>query len=121
VAQRTPTITFEDIPLEQARKMTRGPRMDPELYHVLREKIQSLHNTATRLTLLDGTSPTTMKNQITRVAADLDIPITIRRVSGGLLFWRSTREDLKQAKDVSPRVHTARQRRTTRPGRRQRA
>jgi hypothetical protein len=38
VAQRNPTITFENIPLEQARRMTRGPRIGPELSHALSEK-----------------------------------------------------------------------------------
>lgn len=54
MAQRKLTITFEDIPLDQARQMSRGPRMDPDLYHGLREKIQSLGNTATRFTLPEG-------------------------------------------------------------------
>jgi hypothetical protein len=92
VAQRNPRIEFEDIPLAEARGMTRGLRMNPELYHTLREKITSLRATAARMTLPDGTNPTTMKNQITRVGADVGIPVTIRRVSGGLLFWRSTQE-----------------------------
>jgi hypothetical protein len=46
MAQRAPTIEFEDVPLDEARRMSRGPRMDPELYHVLTPKIQSLDNTA---------------------------------------------------------------------------
>ena len=52
---------------------------------------------AVRLTLPAGTSASTMKNRIQRVATELGIPVTIRRVSGGLLFWRSTDEDLQQA------------------------
>jgi hypothetical protein len=51
-------------------------------------KLQSLGHTATRMTIPDGTRPTTMKNRILRVAAALGIPVTIRRVPGGLLFWR---------------------------------
>ena len=31
--------------------MGRAPRMDPELYQALKEKIQTLDNTATRVTL----------------------------------------------------------------------
>jgi hypothetical protein len=87
--------------------MGRGPRMEPELYRPLKQKIQSLDNTATRMPLSDGTSPSTMKNRILRVAAELGIPVTIRRVPGGLIFWRSTDEDLRQATDVSQayRVH----------------
>ena len=50
--------------------------------------------------LPDGISPTTMKNRILRVAAELGIPVTIRRVPGGLIFWRSTDEDLQQAQEI---------------------
>jgi hypothetical protein len=116
VAQRTPTITFEDIPLDQVRRMTRGPRIAPELSHALRENIQSLRHTATRIMLPDGTSPTTIENQITRVTADLGIPSTIRRVPGGLLIRRSTREDLKPAKGASQRFRTTRHKSRSRPG-----
>jgi len=62
-----------------------------------------------------------MKNRILRVAAELKIPVTIRRVAGGLLFWRSTNEDLKQAKEVAMRLQAARHRGRARPGRRRRA
>jgi precorrin-4 methylase len=98
--------------------MGRGPRMDPELYHAFKEKIQSLDNTAARLTLPEGTSPTTIKNRILRVAAELRIPLTIRKVPGGLLFWRSTAEDLAQAKEVVQRLQPAQRKGRARPGQR---
>jgi hypothetical protein len=109
MAQRSPTIEFEDVTLDEARRMTRGPRMDPELDHTLKEKIQALNTTATRMTLPEGTSPSTMKNRILRVAAELGIPIGIRRVPGGLIFWRSTDEDLQQAQEIAARLQSARQ------------
>ena len=109
MAERNPSIEFEDIPLEQARTMGRGPRMDPALYHALKAKIQSLDKTATRFTLPEGTNPTTMKNRILRVAAEIKIPVTVRKVSGGLLFWRSTNEDITQANEVAQRLQSARQ------------
>jgi hypothetical protein len=121
MAEPSPTIHFEDIPLEQARTMGRGPRMDPNLYHAFKEKIQSLDNTATRITIPEGTSPTTMKNRILSIAAELKIPVTVRRVPGGLLFWRSTDEDVQQAKEVADRLQSAQRRRQTRQGRRRRA
>jgi hypothetical protein len=121
MAQPRPAITFEDIPLAEARTMGRGSRMDPELYQAFKEKIQSLDNTATRVTLPEGTSPTTMKNRILRVAAELNTPVTVRRVPGGLLFWRSTDEDLQQAKEVAGRLRTARSKGQTRGRRRRRA
>src|SRR5258707_144195 len=109
MADPSSPIEFEDIPLDEARKMSRGPRMDPELYHALKEKIRSLDTTATRMSLPDGTSPTTMKNRILRVAAELGVPVTIRRVPGGLIFWRSTDEDLQQAREIAARLQSARQ------------
>jgi hypothetical protein len=39
MAQEPSSFQFEDIPLDQARQMGRGPRMDPVLYQTLREKI----------------------------------------------------------------------------------
>jgi hypothetical protein len=109
MAQRPPTIEFEDVPLDEARRMSRGPRMDAELSHALKEKIQALNTTAARMSLSEGTSPTTMKNRILRVAVELKIPVTIRKVPGGLIFWRSTDEDLQQAKQIATRLHPARQ------------
>jgi hypothetical protein len=104
MAQQLPPIHFEDIPLDEARRMGRGPRMNPELYYAFKEKIESLRNSATRITIPEGTRPTTMKNRILRISAELRIPLTIRKVPGGLLFWRSTAEDLEQAQAVSQRL-----------------
>jgi hypothetical protein len=101
--------------------MSRGPRMDPQLYQELRMRIQSLADQAVRITVPEGTSQATTKNRILRVAAELNIPVTIRRVPGGLLFWRSSAEDLQQAKEVGARLQTAQRRPQTRPrGRRPR-
>lgn len=121
MAERSPIIECEDVPLDEALRMSPGPRMDLELYHALKEKIESLNNAATRLTIPGGTSTTTRKNRILRVAAELGIPVTIRRVSGGLLFWRSSDEDLQQAQETASRLQTARRRPQARPtGRRPR-
>jgi hypothetical protein len=100
--------------------MGRGPRMDPELYQAFKDKMHSLDNTATRLTLPEGTRTTTMKNRLLRVAAELGIALTIRKVPGGLVFWRSTAEDLAQAKDVAQRLQPVQRKDRTRPGQRRR-
>ncbi|MGH8056264.1 MAG: hypothetical protein ACREOH_03360, partial [Candidatus Entotheonellia bacterium] len=110
--ERKVAIEFEDIPLEEARKMGRGPRMDPILYNALKGKISSLANNAARMHLPAGVSAVTMKNRILRVAGESRVPVTVRRVPGGLLFWRSTDEDIKQAKEVAARLQAAQQRRT---------
>lgn len=118
MAQRNPLITFENVPLEEARRMGQGSRIDPDLYHALKANIQSLGNTATRITFPEGTRPTTMNKRLLRVAAELNIPLTIRKGPGGFLFWRSTNEDLTQAKEVSQRIHTAQRKSQARPSRR---
>jgi len=120
MAKEHPTITFEDIPLDEARRLGRGPRMDPELYRVLQEKLQSLGNSATRMTIEDGTNPTTLKNRILRVAAELGVSVTVRKVPGGLLFWRSTAEDRQQATEISQRLQGARSKEQTKTSRRRR-
>jgi hypothetical protein len=96
--------------------------MDPALYRELRTRMQSMSDTAVRLTIPDGMSLTTMKYRIRSVAAELGIPVTIRRVPGGLLFWRSTDEDIQVAREVGARLQTAQRRPQARPrGRRRRA
>jgi hypothetical protein len=59
MAEQSPPIEFEDVPLDEARRMGRGPRMEPMLYDTLRKKIQSLSTDATRLTIPEDTHPTT--------------------------------------------------------------
>ena len=113
-------IQFEDVPLEEARRMGRGPRMDPQHYQELRARMQALSEQAVRLTIPDGISQATMKRRIQSVAAELGIPVTIRRVSGGLLFWRSTDEDIQLAQEVGARLQIAQRGRQARPGRRRR-
>ena len=118
--QQPPPITFEDIPLDQARRMGRGPRIYPQLYQALKDKIQSLGTAAARMTLRPGENQNTMKNRILRVAAELNIPVTVRKVPGGLLFWRSTDEDLQQAREIAERLQGARRGRRARRGGRRR-
>jgi hypothetical protein len=94
--------------------------MDPQLYAELRKRIPALSSQAVHMTIPADTSTTTMKNHILRVAAELQVPVTIRKVAGGLLFWRSTEEDVQQAKDVAQRMQSAQRGRRGRPGRRRR-
>jgi hypothetical protein len=120
MADHSPPIQFEDIPLDQARRMGRGPRMDPQLYQELKTRLPALSSYAVQMTIPEGTSPNSMKNRIARIAIELGIPVTIRKIPGGLLFWRSTDEDIQQAKEVAQRLQTAQRRRGARPGRRRR-
>ena len=121
MAEQPPNFQFEDVPLDEARRMGRGPRMEPMLYDTLRQKIQSLSTEATRIRLGPEITPQRMKNYILRMAHDLDVPVTVRRVPGGVIFWRSSEEDLQQAQETASRLQTAQRRPQTRPtGRRPR-
>jgi hypothetical protein len=77
MAQRSPTIEFEDVPLDEARRMGRGPRMEPMLYDTLRQKIRSLSSEAVRIHPGSEVTPNRMKNYILRIARDLNVPVTV--------------------------------------------
>ena len=121
MAEPLPPIQFEDITLEEARRMGRGPRMEPMLYETLRQKIQSLSDEAVRIHLGPEITPTRMKSYLLRMARALAVPVTVRRMPGGLIFWRSTVEDIELAQEVAERLQTAQRRPQARPrGRRPR-
>jgi hypothetical protein len=67
------------------------------LYETLRNKIQSLSTEATRIHLSPEIRPEWMKHDLLRIARELNIPVTVRRVPGGVIFWRSSDEDIQQA------------------------
>ena len=83
--------------------------MEPMLYDTLRQKIQSLSSEAVRIHLGPEIRPERMKNYLLRIARELNIPITVRRVPGGVIFWRSSEEDLQQAQEIAVRLQSARQ------------
>jgi hypothetical protein len=121
MAEQPSPLQFEDVPLEEARRMGRGPRMEPLLYDTLRQKIQALSEAAVRVRLGPEVTPQRMRNYILHLARELGIPVTVRRVPGGVLFWRSTDEDIQQAREVGARLqHTQRGQQTRPRGRRPR-
>jgi hypothetical protein len=101
------------VPLDEARRMGRGPRMEPMLYDTLRQKIESLSIAAVRIHLGPEITQQRMRNYILRIARELNVPVTVRRVPGGVLFWRSSVEDIQQATEVGARLQTRRQTGTT--------
>jgi len=108
MASEESPIQFEDVPLEEARRMGRGPRMDPHVYQALKTKIQTLDEAAARLTLPEGVSAAMIKNRPLRVATNAGVPLTVRRVPDGLLFWRSTPGDVAQTNELSGRLQAGR-------------
>jgi hypothetical protein len=75
MADRSYSIHFDDIPLEQARRMDRSPDVDSAHYNALKENVQLLGHTAALLTIPAGTSPITMKNRIICVVAEIGMPV----------------------------------------------
>ena len=73
MAQPGSPIAFVDIPIAEARMMTRGPRMDPLLHQTLQEKSLSLGDHATCMELAPEINRTTMKNRIVSVAREANI------------------------------------------------
>jgi hypothetical protein len=112
--EQPPSFQFEDVPLDEARRMSRAPRMEPMLYDTLRQKIQSLSSEAVRIHLGPDIPPQRMKKYLLRIAAELGIPVTVRRIPGGVIFWRSSEENLQQAQETASRLRGRRQQQTTR-------
>jgi hypothetical protein len=121
MAEQPPSFQFEDVHLDEARRMGRGPRMEPMLYETLRQKIQSLSTDATRIHLGPEITPQRMKNSLQAIARDLNVPVTVRRVPGGVIVWRSSEEDLQQAQETASRLQTTQQRPQARPRGRRRS
>jgi hypothetical protein len=120
MADQPSSFQFEDVPLEDARRMGRGPRMEPMLYDMLRQKIQALSSEATRIRLGPEITPQRMKHYLLRIARELNVPVTVRRVPGGVIFWRSSNEDLQQAQETASRLQTAQRQGRAHRGRRKR-
>jgi hypothetical protein len=107
MAEQPPNFQFDDVPLDEARRMGRGPRMEPMLYDTLRHKIQALSSEAVRIHLGPEIRPERMKNYLLRIARELNVPITVRRVPGGVIFWRSSELDARVGR-IEADVHTLR-------------
>jgi hypothetical protein len=118
--QHVPHQKASDPMAQEPASMGRGLHMEPMLYETLRKKIQALSTEAIRIHLGPEITPQRMTRYLQVIARDLQVPVTIRRVSGGLILWRSTEEDRQQATDISQRLQTARSKGQSRPSRRQR-
>jgi hypothetical protein len=94
--------------------------MEPMLYDTLKKKIQALSDAAVRIRLGPEITPNRMKNSLLRIARELGVPVTVRKVPGGVIFWRSSDEDRHQAQEVAGRLRGGRRKRTARPKARQR-
>jgi hypothetical protein len=75
--------------------------MEPMLNDTLRKKIQALSADAVRIRLGPEIRLEWMKVYILRIARQLNVPVTVRKVTGGLLCWRSSDEDVQQAREAA--------------------
>ncbi len=80
--------------------------MEPLLYETFGNTIQSLPTEATRMHLGPEITPRRIRNYLSRIARPLDVPVTIRGVPGGLIFWRSAAGNRHQAREVAGRLQT---------------
>jgi Bacterial extracellular solute-binding proteins, family 5 Middle len=46
---------------------------------------------------------------------ELNVPVTVRQVPGGVIFWRTSQEDQQQSQETANRLQTAQQRPQARP------
>jgi hypothetical protein len=102
-----PAIPFDDVPPEDARRMSRGARMEHTLYATLTKKIQALAGDTVRVRLGPKIKPERMRRYIQRIAHELTIPVTVRCVVGGVIFWRTTEAKKQQAQDVAGQLQRA--------------
>jgi hypothetical protein len=88
----------------------------------LGRKLPGQSDEAARLRVGPEISPTRRHNDIRPMARDEHVPVTVRRLSRGVIFWRSTDADLPPAKEMAERRQgTPLGRRRGRAGRRRRA
>ena len=45
-----------------------------------------------------------MKQYLLRIAREVNVPVTVRKIPGGVVFWRATEEDQAQAQAVGQRL-----------------
>jgi hypothetical protein len=87
--------------------------MEPLLYDTLKQKIQALSADAVLVRLGPEIRPERMRRSIQRIAHELNVPVTVRRVAGGVIFWRSTAEERQQAEELAGRLQSALQQQNT--------
>src|SRR6266511_949134 len=69
---------------------------------------------ATRIRLGPEIRPEQMKTYIWRIARELNIPVMVRRVPGGLLSWHSVDGDIQQPKELAEHLRAAQRQRRAR-------
>lgn len=87
---------LEQISVEDARKMARRARMNPEINRQIVAAVRTLLNQADQafvLKLPEGVKFAAARTRLTRAAKQMNVPLTIRKQSDGkaILFWMDQR------------------------------
>jgi hypothetical protein len=108
MVDRSSPIQFEDIPLDEARRMGCWPRIDPEPVSRPPAETPILGQHRCPHGHPRGYQPNHDEKPHPPRSCTLGMPVTIRKVPGGLLFWPSTDEDRTQANEIAQRLPSAR-------------
>jgi hypothetical protein len=93
------TLAVKRLSRAEAQQLVRGSRLDPILYQLLVNELQTLSaqpEQAISVTLPPETRYTTMKARLQRMAKRMHLQLTIRKTTEGLVCWQETPEEEKQ-------------------------
>ena len=103
---------LEPISVDDARRMVRVGRMDPEMHQRLAEALQQMAEKPEQAFLLklpDDMKYNTARIWLARLAAQREMPLIIRKSGGGkaIVFWRASDNELQQRRTPPPRQRKA--------------
>jgi TPP-dependent trihydroxycyclohexane-1,2-dione (THcHDO) dehydratase len=98
---------LEQLSVEDARKLVRKARMNPEINRQLVAAVRTLLNQADQafvLKLPEGVKFAAARTRLIRIANQMNVPLTIRKQSGGkaILFWMDQRPARGKSRRRSP-------------------
>jgi len=105
-----PMFNVRYMPVNEAKMMGRAARMDPDFYSALEEEITNLIDKAAVIDIPPGMNYMRMKLRLVRVAKDLDIQLTVRKARNGIVFWKTTPEELAANEALAKRLQGGRRR-----------
>jgi hypothetical protein len=103
-------LKLKRLSREDAKRLTRRTRLDPQLYQSLVKELATLdkqEGAAIFIALPEDTRFATMKARIQRIAKDMHLTLTIRKTEDGLVVWKETQEEENHR--LSKRQRTRRQ------------
>jgi hypothetical protein len=98
---------LQPLSLDDARKMVRVGRMDPEMHHDLSDALDQMKENPEQafvLKLPEDMKYLTARMWLLRLALQMELPLTIRKAEGGraIVFWRASEAEVQQ-RPIPPR------------------